>query len=245
MGVDAGWLGSLARDDYPVVGTSPDHAYKSDGYQCVCDIRVGNSRDNNNSNRYWRSVAHYPYEQLAGGAEVFDAWVNFSLLGGTANGYWLGVYDSYDAWGYGGGDSDLLAAGTPGSGGTVGGAALAERYESSAKAGNFGLDLKLIGQQTPGLYTYKRFSTSLSVVYDKAPPSPSPSTPANGAVAVSTTPSLVVSPVADPDGDPVYYWFRVSTNSDGESGQVWNTGWQSQASALVPSGVLGDAQTYW
>ena len=68
--------------------------------------------------------------------------------------------------------------------------------------------------------------------------------PANGASTTSLTPTLATAAKTDPDGDTVKYWFRVSTASDGESGQVLNSGWLTSPSYQVPPGVFQDGMTY-
>src|SRR4029077_3213367 len=70
------------------------------------------------------------------------------------------------------------------------------------------------------------FPASLQVTYNQPAPMTNPGTPAYGSQVITTTPTLSVSPVTDPQNDPVAYWFRVSTGSDADSGNiVAESGW--------------------
>ncbi|MDQ1501935.1 MAG: hypothetical protein QOI86_5275, partial [Actinomycetota bacterium] len=83
-----------------------------------------------------------------------------------------------------------------------------------------------------------------TIVTNTAPPEPTAVSPADGAIVTTLTPSLAVTPVTDPEGDPVYYWTTVSDGS-GDTGRVWNSGWQLTASTItVPAGVLENGHTY-
>lgn len=86
----------------------------------------------------------------------------------------------------------------------------------------------------------------VEVTYNRPPAmaAVSSAVPADGAVAATTTPTLSVAPAADPDGDPVTYWFRLVTGSDGETGTVVDSGWRSSPTWTVPSGSLTDGVVY-
>lgn len=73
-----------------------------------------------------------------------------------------------------------------------------------------------------------------------APPQPVAAYPL-GASVRTIKPTLVVYPVTDPEGDPVSYWFRVSTGT-GSTGQVIDSGWKSTYTWETPP--LEDGQTY-
>jgi RHS repeat-associated protein len=69
--------------------------------------------------------------------------------------------------------------------------------------------------------------------------------PVSGATSMTTTPTLTSPPMGDADGDPVRYWFRVTTSGDAEGGQVVNSGWISSPSFTVPPGSLQDGVSYY
>lgn len=87
-------------------------------------------------------------------------------------------------------------------------------------------------------------SGSETVTAAAAPPVPNLLSPAAGAVLLTDTPTLTASAVTDPDGDPVSYWFRLSTGPDVVSGQLTDSGWLTSPSWLVPPGSLQDGITY-
>lgn len=86
----------------------------------------------------------------------------------------------------------------------------------------------------------------IEVVFQNAqPPAPSGLQPPSGTVTTSSTPTLSVPAVADPEGDAVRYWFRIASGTDGESGQVVNSGWTTSTSFTLPPGALQDGVTYY
>jgi hypothetical protein len=76
-----------------------------------------------------------------------------------------------------------------------------------------------------------------------------PTEPADKAVVNTAQPTLAVAPVTDPDGDPVTYWFRVSTGAHpggGDTGNVLvDSNWIAQPSFSVPASALQDGVTYY
>ena len=86
---------------------------------------------------------------------------------------------------------------------------------------------------------------SLSVTYDRLPTNGALSSPASGAVLSTTQPRLQVTPGSDPDGDALQYWFNVTTDPDGQSGQVLSSGWLTTPYWDLPAGSLVDGQTYY
>jgi len=81
-------------------------------------------------------------------------------------------------------------------------------------------------------------------VSNTAPSVSSLTSPAQGQVVTTLTPPLTASTTTDAEGDPVKYWFRVSTGSDGVSGLVVSSGWLDNPAWTVPAGVLKDGVPY-
>jgi RHS repeat-associated protein len=69
-------------------------------------------------------------------------------------------------------------------------------------------------------------------------------TPADGSVVTTATPTLTSNTVVDTDGDPVQYAFRIATGSDGQTGTVINSGWLATPEWTVPPGTLQDGGSY-
>lgn len=75
------------------------------------------------------------------------------------------------------------------------------------------------------------------------PPTPTPTTPADGAVVLPGVMSLAVNPVADADGDSV--WYRYLLSSDGTAGAHVDSGWLSGTTSWpVPTGLIQDGVRY-
>ncbi|RDV44282.1 hypothetical protein DOE76_12925 [Leifsonia sp. ku-ls] len=108
------WLTDKARV-YPVFidpttwggGANDVRSYKSDGTLRTDTILVGNARDP--GDHYWRSIVHFPYEQLFG-KQVLDAQISVAMNGivGTGSAYTGGVYYA-SSFSFGGVGSGLLA----------------------------------------------------------------------------------------------------------------------------------------
>jgi RHS repeat-associated protein len=69
-------------------------------------------------------------------------------------------------------------------------------------------------------------------------------TPVDGSVVTTATPTLTSNTVVDADGDPVQYAFRIATGSDGQTGTVINSGWWPTPEWTVPAGTLQDGGSY-
>lgn len=91
----------------------------------------------------------------------------------------------------------------------------------------------------------QRGSSTWSFVTDNFAAIPSSAlTPSDGTVTANLTPTLTVTPPADPDGDAMQYQFLIATGSDGVSGTVVSSGWQTTKTFAVPAGALHDGGTY-
>src|SRR5690606_22113968 len=66
------------------------------------------------------------------------------------------------------------------------------------------------------------------------------STPADGSVVATLTPTLSTEPVVDPDGDPVQYQFRLATGDDTKSGAIASSGGLDDQEWTIPAGTVQD-----
>ncbi len=82
------------------------------------------------------------------------------------------------------------------------------------------------------------------VTYNDLPPAATLVGPDDSAQLMTTTPTLSANPVSDPNGDTMKYWFRVSSTTNPESGQIINSGWQTSPTWSVPPGSLINGVTY-
>ncbi|ONI83265.1 hypothetical protein ALI22I_32470 [Saccharothrix sp. ALI-22-I] len=248
VSVDEAWLRDPARV-YPVsvdptvtFGVAYAESYKSDGYWCQnCGLQVGNSLDN--GDKYWRSSFRFDYQSLYGkrivGAKLD---VNNQRSPLSPDKTWpASMYhaSALDFNGVGG----LLATGMVGQVGTLTGASLVSFLQHVADIQHMATFL-VVGHESAGTWTYKNLSATLTVDTGSAPPAPAAVAPADGAVISHLAPTLQVSPVADPDGDPVKYCFKVATGVDAKSGVVVDSGCLDSPTWTVPRSVLQDGVTY-
>lgn len=91
----------------------------------------------------------------------------------------------------------------------------------------------------------QRGSVTRSFVANNLPVTARPTTPVDGFVTASLTPTLSTGAAgADPEGDAVQYLVRVATGADATTGTVVTSGWQSTPSFSVPEGSLRDGGAY-
>ena len=243
---DLEWLTDPDRV-YPVsvdptvgVGQENVYSYRSDGVVTTDGkLRVGNSRAENRAT-HWRTVFHYNYEQFFG-KQVLDAYMHVVVESGTVNSHiaqtgWASCFGYHcqgnaHAQTYIGGDgiydSDALSA----------------AYASWVNGRGAGSYVYVSGDEQPSVYTYKNMRSALYITTVDFP-SVSQSAPANGA-RVSATPTLSAS-FADPAGSGgIARYFRIGTTSNPSDSPVYNSGWISQDSVVVPAGVLEEGRTYY
>ncbi|HSH31809.1 MAG TPA: PA14 domain-containing protein, partial [Candidatus Saccharimonadales bacterium] len=124
-----------------------------------------------------------------------------------------------------------------------------DMYRDRLKVGDTGAWFMVWGEEEyNSYYSYKLFAhdrTSVTFTYDAQTPMATPATPADGVAVTTTQPQLRVNPVTDPDGDQPWYYFRLATGSDAETGTIANSGWISTPQWAVPEGVLEDGTTYY
>jgi len=251
VSVGESWLRDRARV-YPVhvdptwtLGVTDSYAYKSDGYWChYCGLMIGNSLAAGDT--YWRSVFHIDYTPLFGRAVVgarLDVTQDPTI---PAQSYRTLNADLYHATAFNfNGVGTYLGSGLVGGVGSVEGNGLTTFLRDQVNAGNPNAYFMLVGSELAGTWTYKNLSqATLLVDTGSAPPAASLVGPADGSVVTSLTPTLSVSPVSNPSGDPVSYCFRVATGPDATSGVVVDSGCLPSPTWAVPDGVLQDGAAY-
>ena len=86
---------------------------------------------------------------------------------------------------------------------------------------------------------------AIYITYNTPPTPGQPTAPANGGVVMTDQPTFTGTNGSDPDGTGVSYWFRVSTNADGWSGSLLNSGAIGSPNWTPPAGSLVDGMTYY
>jgi RHS repeat-associated protein len=247
VSVDEAWLRDPKRV-YPVsidptftLGIVEWWGYKSDGTAYYNDggLRIGNPLHNNT---LWRTLFKMDFSSLAGRTVVgarFDV-ANIRDATSVDKTWPANVFKGTDF--HFNGFGDHLANTVIGQVGSFSDARMSTYVQQNT--GNAHTWFMITGDETPNVWTYKKLSAVMTVDTGTAPPAPTLVGPADNSVSVSTTPTLSVNPVADPDGDPVSYCFRVATGVDANSGVVVDSGCQASPSWTVPTGVLQDGVTY-
>jgi RHS repeat-associated protein len=250
LSADRDWLNDPARV-YPVlvdptISTAANefmHAYKSNGMTSN-GMQVGNS----NNGGFWRTVFHVNYEQFFGkqvigaGLEVTDIYADSS-------------YDEYGValstattFGYDSVGQDLGGFSIGPSGGASTDIRLQKTISEYVRTSYSGGFFTLIGDESPGVFTYKHVETQLVVNWKEYPTSgrPGASSPANGAVNTSVLPKLSVQGAT---GDPAWqlqYRFRASTSTNPASdpSPAYDSDWVASSEVTVPEAKLQAGTTY-
>jgi RHS repeat-associated protein len=248
VSVDEKWLSDSKRK-YPVrvdptfsYGVIDSVAYRTDGTTCQnCGLRIGNSQAAGDT--YNRSALRFDYSPLFGRTVVgarMDVARNTSVTGSVKT--WdTSLYhaSSLDINGLGA----LLATALVGDVGSFADprfTGFLRHVVDTRQAAYF----MLVGSEIPGTWTYKNLNATLTVDVGSAPPAAVLSSPADGSVLTSLTPTLKVNPVSDPDGDAVKYCFTVATGHDARSGVVVDSGCLTTPTWTVPENVLHDGVAY-
>ena len=250
IAVDKDWLKSQPASAFPMY-IDPSFArdstsywmFKSDGYSCGannCYANIGAIYDNGWKN--WRTYAQFPYSDMAGKKILNANMHGFFQYGknGITDGRWIamGHANCISYWCQGshitsapfGTDFDLNFTG---------------ELQNSINNGDFGAVWSFWSEEGAYKSFKPYYNLQASITYDTPTPISTPVSPANGQVLVDTQPTLKANPVSDPDGDAVKYYFRVSTNSNAETGAVINSGWIDSPQWTVPDGILQDGTTYY
>jgi RHS repeat-associated protein len=87
------------------------------------------------------------------------------------------------------------------------------------------------------------FCCTRSFSFANEPPgTPSLALPGDASVILPRAVNLVTNPGSDPDGDPL--WYRFLLSSDGSTGALVDSGWVQSTTWPVPEGLVQDGVTY-
>ncbi|SDZ12133.1 PA14 domain-containing protein [Herbiconiux ginsengi] len=250
LSADRDWLNDPARV-YPVlvdptISTAANEftrAYKSNGMTSNA-MQVGNS----NNGGFWRTVFHVDYEQFFGkqiigaGLEVTDIYADSS-------------YDEYGValstattFGYDSVGQDLGGFSIGPSGGASTDVRLQNKISEYVRTGYPGGFFTLIGDESPGVFSYKHVETQLVVNWKEypTPGRPGASSPANGAVNVSVLPKLSVQGATVDAAWQLLYRFRVSTSANpaADPSPAYDSDWVGSSEVTVPEAKLQPGVTY-
>ncbi|HEY8912312.1 hypothetical protein, partial [Lacisediminihabitans sp.] len=232
---------------YPVVldptvnpASNDVHSYKSDGATFTGKAYVGNTRDSN-TNRYWRAIQHYNYEQVFGeqviGASI-HVYPTTAAAGCAAGGvYWASAF-SYNGVGPQLGGLTVCTTDASTSDAGIGG-----QIASWVNSGGSGGYIMITGAEG-GTYTFKALNTDMYVSYKDFPAvtGVTGATPVNGARG-SVMPIMQATGY-DPMGTGLAYQYEFSTTSNFAS-IAYNTGWVGSGPMQVPQGALTPGTTYY
>lgn len=261
--INADYLANLPSEAFPAVIDPPIfvrsnfgsraggnyQTFKSDGYVCasnVCNLQAGALVDSNYYWRYWRGAFFSGYNEFRNpDVKLLSASVQLTqrtnapfYTGYTGPRYFSSYHATCLAYNCAGqyGGTSLIA--------TSGAVDVTPILASAIARGDFGAWLMIIGEEYPA-DTYKNFdpdNSYLQFAMNYIPPIPSFVQPeVDGRVYIDPQPTFKVNPVADGNGDPVKYEFRVSS---GGSGLVINSGLLDSPIWTVPDGVIQDGSTY-
>jgi RHS repeat-associated protein/uncharacterized repeat protein (TIGR01451 family) len=263
------------------VGTQDLAAYKKNdtdnfGAPCAqpCQVQVG-LMDGETQWRPWRTTAHFAYEHLYG-QTLTDARLVMQMLqndccprnpqfGHTGNSnpapLPLKVYPGQTTVNYGG-DWNWANLNPAGPLGTIPDVqdnvildndALLTFYQGLLSSSRSDVPLKIIGDETVGNWTYKRwFYFEMEFTYNGVPSVArpvSPPSPPNQQDISTTTPTFQVL-ASDPDGDQIWYWYQLCLDAAMQtncqtSGQWITATPQNPNATWTPSAPLNRGTTYY
>lgn len=250
--LDDDWVKEQAADAFPMIIDPSFYRYndvgmmyKSDGFSCNqtnCHFNTGMLNDGAGW-KSWRSEFTFNYQQ-AMGKRILQAQIDMPIKQGINRA--PETRNLFATW------APCMGFNCVGSGPTAQGWAdadwghidIKDLLQNAVNANEQNAQFLLRGEE-PGYKTYKPFyEMNINVVYDTPSPVSQQVEPADKQVTVDTQPTLKGTPITDADGTAQYY-FRVTTNNDGNTGAVINSGWVYSPQWTVPDGVLQDGTTYY
>jgi RHS repeat-associated protein len=252
------WLSAQPTSAYPIridpswnSGANTGYVnYTDTGVTCYAGQGCGNSVGTGSNGAHWRVVTPIPFPSSTFyGQSIQSATLHLQMpscgnSNGTCNSTTTYV-DHAGCWGFNCIDFSFSEASATFT--TSGDVDVTTLYQNLQAAGGWDQPL-ILGAAIGSSYTYKLFDptyTTLSITYDTAPPMTTAVSPANSSTVVTNQPTLTVNPVTDANGDQVLYYYRISTNTDAETGSLANSGWVFTTSWTVPDRILRDGTTYY
>lgn len=221
------------------------HSYKSDGATFSGKAYVGNTRESG-TNRYWRAIQHYNYEQIFG-EQLTGISLNTAATTAAAGCAAGGVYNTNPAaLGYndvGSQLGNLTICGTGGSSGSTGDGGIVQQYASWINCGCSGGYIMITGAEG-STYTFKSFNSDLGLYYKDFPAVTGVTgpTPVNGAKGPDMP--IMQATGYDPAGTGLAYQYEYSTTSN-FAAITYNSGWVGAGLYQVPQGKLAPGTTYY
>ena len=251
VSIDKSWLKNLTGDKFPVVidptvqnsGVGLTYIpYKSDGFVGSSSnlwMNAGTSLDNY---KKWRTAFRADYSFLQG-KTLLGAGLYLSRTTYTTESLYYEVSHA-NCLCYGG-----INWGAPRTSAWFGQDAWIDvypQYKWLTDNGDYGSWLMLNGEER-NHYTLKGFRDNayVSFTYTTKPPITTPAHPVDKQVMVTDQPTLRVNTIAPSDNDQIKYYFRVATNSNAESGTIFNSGWIDSPTWTLPESALQDNMTYY
>ena len=218
---------------------------KSDGTVVMgSPVRFGNPNEPGGAK--WRGLVHWDYSKYFNkGYQLVNAEVELARAGGTANAYGASMWTA-NGYGFANAGTNLAYAPWFGDSADLIGSPLINQMRGDFNTSNGGPYYMFVGDETNGAYTYKQAAAVLWLTLNQPASIATQQAPSNGATNHTIEPVLKASAI-DPESDPVYYYFRVSTNPNPDAGGVvWQSGWTDQSSVQVPANTLtGGTKYYW
>jgi RHS repeat-associated protein len=271
IAVDKIYLQSLPAAAFPVVvdpGIDTTTGYSGDWYRSIeydnfvcyntsnpsCKMFAGRIVDGSYWEQ-WRSAFYAPYGRFQNpNYRLKNATMHLTMQGGagyhgTTSARWMEAYRSVCNNAFNcldGGIEPALASVT-----STGHLDVTAIYQNRIAAGDFGMWLMLVGEETPGYESFKEFDpagVTMDFTWSDPPPAPTMHTPGTpNQVFVDPQVSFKLNPIVPNPNDavvPLQYEFRISSAPNG-LGTVITTNLLSASQWTVPDGILQDGSTYY
>ena len=253
VSVDRAWA-SAARRVYPLhidptfsTPQASSQSFLKSGTGCAgCRIRVGNDVTPPTGwpwqplDAIWQTSAHFPYEELLG-AKIGSVSLHLTLnLTGSATASEQPLYVSPTrTLAFDGEDSPNLATALVGTDATLTDGAIADQIRTWVTTRTQGKSLFFRGREAPGVRSYKDFTATMNITYTPSDAVPILVSPADGAVAVSTTPTLQIA-FPNPTKRQRFYFGVYDTSQI-----YWNSGWTTGMAVTVGVPLPKKSGLHW
>ena len=217
-------------------------AYKSSGASNQGWTQVGNT----NQDGVWRSIVHFDYERFFG-KQIVAAAVDTTAIyaGGTSGTYTGGIHD-VACMGFncaGPQLATLTIDPTLTNYRSTNNGPLSAKVAEWVKNRTTNANL-MIGGYEGGGFSYRRIDVRMMVEWKDYPVAGWNPLPSDGLTRQKLTPQLHADGQL-PRDQPLSHLYRISTNPNPEIGTLWDTGWVSNDTVVVPAGILKRNTTYY